>query len=92
MVLDQLFAWDIDLKQQMAITAGLGFVSADSAHEAAAELFAAGYFEVHVVAAGSGWVAEALMRMVPKLEGLRNLRIGLAAFAHARGAFGRAFT
>jgi hypothetical protein len=85
MVLDQLFAFDIDLKRPATITSGIAFESAQAAREAAAELFLARWPEVHVVPGASFWVVEVVIKMVPTLEGLRDMRVGLSSFAAPRG-------
>ena len=85
LVIDGMFAWDVDLRQAMKFNAGLGFTSESAAREAAAALITAGYPEVHVVKAEVGPVAVALMYMAPELKAIRKLRLNLTKFAEARG-------
>ena len=85
MVLDGMFAWDVDLRQVMTFSGGLGFRSEQAAREAGAALIAEGYPEVSVVQAEFGPVAEAVMYMTPKLKAIRTLRLELTKFAESRG-------
>lgn len=85
MVIDGMFAWDADLKQEMTFYGGLGLPSEQAARAAAAALMIEGYPEVHVVQADFGPVVEAVMYMKPKLKAIRTLRLDLTKFVESRG-------
>jgi hypothetical protein len=85
MVIDGLFAWDADLKQEMTCAGGLSFPSDETARAAAAALLIEGYPEVHVVQADFGPVVEAVMYMKPQLKAIRKLRLNLTKFAESYG-------
>jgi hypothetical protein len=85
MVVDEMFAWDVDLKQIVSFNAGLGFPSEQAARVAGAALIAEGYPEVNVVQAEFGPVAEAVMYMTPEVKAIRKLRLNLTKFAASRG-------
>jgi hypothetical protein len=84
LVIDGMFAWDVNLKQEMTFYGGLGFPSGQGARAAAAALMVEGYPEVHVVKADFGQVVEAVMYMTPKLKDIRDLRLNLTKFAESR--------
>jgi len=86
MILDNLFAFDIDLKRPVTFTGGIGFGTEQQARSAAAELFLARWPEVHVVPGEPAfWVVEVVTYMVPTLKAVRELREGLTSFATPRG-------
>ena len=85
LVIDQLFAWDVDLKQTMIFSGGIGFTAEGAARDAAAALMLEGFPEVAVVESDIVHVAEALMHMTADVRGLHKLRRNLSEFAKSRG-------
>lgn len=85
MVIDEMFAFDADLKQLMTFGGGIGFADERSAREAAAALMIAGYPEVAVASADFGSVAVAVMYMAPALKAIRRVRLDLSKIAALRG-------
>jgi hypothetical protein len=85
MVIDGMFAWEVNLKQEITFYGGLSLPSEPAAREAAAALMIEGYPEVHVVQADFGPVVEAVMYMKPQLKAIRKLRLDLTKFVESRG-------
>jgi hypothetical protein len=85
-LLDVLFAWDVDVKEEMTFSGGLLFHAEAEARAAAAALMIEGFPEVRVTATDFGQVAEAVMYMRPELKAIRKLRLHLTTFVTSRGA------
>lgn len=85
LVIDQLFAWDVDLKQTMIFTGGIAFTEEGTARDAAAALMLEGFPEVAVVESDIGPVAEAVMYMAADVRALHKLRRNLAEYAKSQG-------
>ena len=85
LVIDQLFAWDIDLKQTVILRGGIGFAAEGAARDAAGALMLEGFPEVAVVESDIGPVAEAVMYTAADVRVLHKLRRKLSEFAKSRG-------
>lgn len=85
LVIDQLFAWDVDLKQTIIFTGGIGFTAERPARDAAAALMLEGFPEVAVIESDIGYVAEAVMYMTADVRALHKLRRNLVDYAKSHG-------
>ncbi len=84
-LVDSLFAWDIDVKERVTLTSGIGLPSQEQARAAAAELFLDSWPEVHVVQSEMMWVVETVTYVVAEAKALGETRRGLTNFAMQRG-------
>lgn len=83
-VVDTAFAYDLDEHAPARVTLGIGFGDELTARRAGADLFAAGWPEIHIARGESAWVVEVALMMVPAKENVRQLRENLRGFAGAR--------
>jgi hypothetical protein len=87
----------IDTTQIWGVSADLGFFSEQAARQAAAELIMAGYSAVRVGQTGwnvkpsplfpqmTSWTTTVTTNVVPTLDAVRSMRVGLGQYAAARG-------
>lgn len=92
-----LNAEGIDTTQVCGVSADLGFFSEQAARQAAAELIMAGYSAVEVAQTGwnvkpspllpqmTSWTTTVTTNVVPTLDAVRSMRVGLGEYAAARG-------
>jgi regulator of ribonuclease activity B len=83
-VVDTAVAYDLDEHAAARVTLGIAFGDERTARRAGADLFAAGWPEIHIARAESAWVVEVALAMVPAKEKIRQLRENLSGFAGAR--------
>jgi len=92
-----LSAAGIDTTQVLGVSADLGFFSEQAARQAAAELMMAGYLAVKVAQTGwnakpsplfpqmTSWTTTVTTNVVPTLDAVRSMRVGLGQYAAATG-------
>jgi len=92
-----LNAEGMDTTQVWGVSADLGFLSEQAARQAAAELMMAGYSAVKVAQTGwnvkpsplfpqmTSWTTTVTANVVPTLDAVRSMRVGLGQYAAARG-------